>query len=59
MQQVDPWNLSWTKMDPVTPLHELKTSFEQVIAIRPTSDDMEKSIDLCGSGSLNATLKQG
>jgi hypothetical protein len=46
-------------MDPVTPLHELKTSFEQVIAISPTSDDMEKSIDLCGSGSLNATLKQG
>jgi len=30
-----------------------------VIAIRPTSDDVKKSIDLCGSGSSNTTLKQG
>ena len=39
MKQVDSWNLSWTKMDPVTPLHELKTRQEltATLASGPTT----------------------
>tara|TARA_Y100000991_G_C21939410_1_gene334566 strand:- start:953 stop:1144 length:192 start_codon:yes stop_codon:yes gene_type:complete len=48
----------YSEMDPVTPFGKLKSSFQLMITVILSTEDVKKSIYFRWSGGANATLKQ-